>query len=189
MTATFVPAALRVPPRSRSRNAHGRVAWAVLLAATLALKAFVPLLAAVSAQMQGKAVGDVCSVYGVRLAAAAPALAVPAPHHHGHDTSHAGHAGHAGHGDPVHADGAMAGPDATTPSTSHDGPPDHAEHARDHCALGALAVGAVLASAAWNVADWAGGAALPDAIGDAAPAHDAIARWLTLRVHAPPTRS
>ena len=195
MTVSFVPAAMRVPSRSRSRAARGRVVWALLLAATLGLKTFVPLLAAVSAQMQGKAVGDVCAVYGVRLAAAAPARAAPASHHHGHDTGHggpAGHAGHAGHAgqgsDAGHSDGAIAAADATA-STSHDEPSNHAEHAGDHCALSGLAVGAVLASAAWDVLDWAGTAAPSPGPSGAAPARDASARWLTLRVHAPPARS
>ena len=189
MTVSFVPAALRVPSRSRSRAARGRVVWALLLAATLGLKTFVPLLAAVSAQMQGKAVGDVCAVYGVRLAAAAPAPAAPASHHHGHDTGHARHAGHAGQGsDSGHSDGAIAATDATA-STSHDEPSNHAEHAGDHCALSGLAVGAVLASAAWDVLDWAGTAAPSTGPSGAAPARDASARWLTLRVHAPPARS
>ena len=52
--------AIEVACRARPRRSG-----AVLLAATLGLKTFVPLLAAVSAQMQGKAVGDVCAVYGV----------------------------------------------------------------------------------------------------------------------------
>jgi len=80
----------------------------------------------------------------------------------------------------------MGAADAT-PATSHDGSSDHAEHARDHCALTGLAVCAVVASAGWNVVDWAGTAVpLPHAIGDAALSHDASARWLTLRLHAPP---
>ncbi len=146
-----------------------------VLAATLALKTFVPLLAAVSAQMQGKAVGDVCAVYGVRLAAAAPPSAAPPHHHHGHHAAS--------------MDGAMAGAQAALP-TSHDTPSDHAEHARDHCALTGLAVCAVLAAAAWDVVDWAGTAApSPGGAEDASPVRDASARWLTLRVHAPPSQA
>lgn len=75
----------RLPaPAPRSRRT---IAWVVLVAATLALKAFVPLLAAFSAQLQDRAVAEVCTVYGVRLAVTGePSLPEPAGHAtHGSD--------------------------------------------------------------------------------------------------------
>jgi hypothetical protein len=76
---------------------------------TLLLKAAVPLLASASAQLQGKSVGEVCTVYGVVLPST-----VHAHHHH-------------------HADGA-GGPDHAPDHGSHE-PGAHG----DHCALTALA--------------------------------------------------
>lgn len=152
----------------RSRRLRGAVAWAVLLVATLAFKSFVPLLAALSAEMQGRAVADVCAVYGVRLAPAVDHAPVSHGMHHMH--------------------GAPETPMAASRPTAPDQPPaDHAEHARDHCALTALAVGAMLALTLWGLVDWRAAAATGLGFADpAAPSRDASARWLTLRVHAPP---
>ena len=153
-------------PRTRQR-----AAWAFLIAATLVFKSFVPLLAVASAQMQGKAVADICSIYGVRLA--------PAAGGHVHDG--AAHAmGHAGH---------MAGMEmpASGGATSPHDPDDHVAHAQDHCALTGLAACAVFAATLWVLADWLAGdggrAAFLDSAG---PPRDASARWLILRLHAPP---
>lgn len=184
---TFVAAAPRTPRRARSRAVQGRVAWAVLLAATLVLKTFVPLLAALAAELQGKAVADVCAVYGVRLAPA-PAAA-PEPHrsdpHQAHHEHHAPREHHA-HGEAVAtAHAAMAGAEAAV-APSHEDAPEHADHARDHCALTGLAVCALVTLAAWDAADWTSAAPELPAANDAAPARDASARWLTARVHAPP---
>jgi len=65
-----------------------RNSWAVCaFALALLLKAAAPLLAAASAQMQGKALADVCTVYGVATVGS-----------HGPEwpTSHDGPAAHAG---------------------------------------------------------------------------------------------
>lgn len=140
--------------------------------ATLVFKSFVPLLAAASADLQGKAVADVCALYGVRMPQPAESA------HHG--------AAHAmGHMHGV----AMAGMDVV-PSPSQHHPSEHAEHSRDHCALSGLAVGAAFALTLWGPVDWRAapvpGRASAD---DTPPWRDASARWLTLRVHAPPRRA
>ena len=155
----------------RSRRLLGAAAWAFVLVATLAFKSFVPLLAALSAELQGKAVADVCAVYGVRLAPVLDHAAV----------SHAMH----------HAHGVADTPMAASPSTAPDpAPADHAEHARDHCALTALAIGAMFAPALSGLVDWRAAAAIGPGFADPVSAlRDASARWLTLRVHAPPARA
>lgn len=154
---------------TRILRARQRSAWACLIAVTLVFKSFVPLLAAASAQMQGKSVAEVCSIYGVAL---------PSTQAHVHGA--AAHAMHhmAGMEMPAVADQAPA---------DHD-PADHAAHAQDHCALTGLAACAVFAATTlWALADWV------DAQGPLAvtfdgvkPPRDASARWLTLRLHAPP---
>ena len=63
-------------PRTRT----ARHAWLWCLAALLALKAAVPLLAAVAAMQRGVSLAQVCTVYGVRTAAAVAAM--PADHVH-----------------------------------------------------------------------------------------------------------
>lgn len=154
----------------RSRRVRGAAGWAFLLAATLAFKSFVPMLAALSAGMQGKAVADVCALYGVRLAPAA-------------DPDAASHAMH-------HLHGAAAAATDPAGSPAHEHPADHAEHARDHCALTALAVGAVFAATLWGLVDWRAVPVTGDRFADPiAPSRDASARWLTLRLHAPPARA
>jgi len=82
--------------------------WAAVFA--LLLKAAVPMLASVSAQQQGKPVGEVCTVYGVVLSSAGQAQ-----HHH-----------------PA-ADGAGTG--QADDHRSH----APGAHGGDHCALNALA--------------------------------------------------
>ena len=145
-----------------------RAAWALVIAAALAFKSFVPLLAAAAAGLQGKDVADICSVYGVRLAGGTT------PAHGGsHDIHHA-----AGMQMPA-AEGNESSPQH--PAT------DHAAHSQDHCALTGLAAYAVSGPAAWfSVAPLNGestraffGAALE-------PRGDASTRWLTARLHAPP---
>lgn len=149
----------------------GAATWALLLVATLAFKSFVPLLAALSAGMQGKAVADVCAVYGVRLAPAVDHAPVSHAMHHLHGA----------------ADAPMAASGSTAPDPL---PADHAEHARDHCALTGLAMGAMLAQTLWEPVDWPAAAAIGLGVADVvSPARDASARWLTLRVHAPPARA
>jgi hypothetical protein len=156
----------RIPPASRL------AAWAWLLAATLVFKSFVPLLAATAAQMQGKAVADVCAVYGVRLATASA--------HDHHDSSHA--MGHAeGH---VHGGALPAGD--TSPIRPHE-PADHAAHAQDHCALTGLSACAVFAAPLLTLAGWLEpGQVLAAAVESSDLPRDAMARWLMLRLHAPP---
>jgi hypothetical protein len=155
--------AVTMQPRHVRRGA----AWALLVAAALAFKAFVPLLAAVAAQMQGKEVADICSIYGVRL---------PGAHAHAQGGAH------------VHTAG-MAMP------AIHDGDPspgsapgDHSSHAQDHCALTGLAACAVFALALWDFVDWDGRVPTWAVRADGVdPAPDPSARWLTLRLHAPPS--
>jgi len=145
----------------------GRVAWAMLVVAALAFKSFIPLLAAVAAQMQGKQVADICSIYGVRLGGG---------HTHVHGGSHA----------MAHTAG-MAMSATQGESSPKDGPADHASHVQDHCALTGLAVCAVLALALFTFADWDAREPTHAFLADAPElSRDASARWLTSRLHAPP---
>jgi hypothetical protein len=154
-----------------------RSAWACLIAVTLVFKSFVPLLAATSAQMQGKSVAEICSVYGVAL----PSMQAHVQDVHVHDAS-----AHAMH----HMAGMeMAAAGGTAPADHH--PADHAAHAQDHCALTGLAACAVFSSTTlWAVAEWSDADRALVAVDDAVePLRDASARWLTLRLHAPPRLS
>jgi hypothetical protein len=66
----------RIVNVSRRRFRH----WALwLFAAALLLKSAMPFLASVSAQMQGKALVEVCTVYGVSLVPAAGDNPAPTP--------------------------------------------------------------------------------------------------------------
>lgn len=67
-------------PRTRTT----RQAWLWCLAALLVLKAAVPLLAAAAAAHRGVSLAQVCTVYGVRTAAAAATM----PADHVHSQSH-----------------------------------------------------------------------------------------------------
>jgi hypothetical protein len=71
------------PLQPRTRAA--RHAWLWWLAALLALKAAVPLLAAVAAAQRGVSLAQVCTVYGVRTVSVAAAM--PADHVHAHSAS------------------------------------------------------------------------------------------------------
>jgi hypothetical protein len=126
----------------------------------LLLKAAVPLLASVAADLQGKGVAEICDVYGVALPSHTPMSAGAHAHHH-----------HAHHG---------AGGDPTAPSPS-------GLHRGDHCALTALSVFAPPDATALAVAPPRAveATALPGAV---AVAHgpDAAARWAARLEHAPP---
>jgi hypothetical protein len=167
----------RVGPAGRSagraRLGRGASTWAIVLVALLAFKSFVPMLAVLSAAMQGKAVADVCAVYGVRLA---PGAVV--------DHAAASHAVH-------HVHGAAEAPWAASGATVPQAPPaDHVGHARDHCALSGVALAAMLAPALWGPADWAVPATVGRGVAASVPSlRDASARWLSLRGHAPPPRA
>ena len=192
MTVSFVPAALRVSSRSRSRAARGRVVWAVLLAATLALKTFVPLLAAVSAQTAGQ--GGRRRLRGLRRSAGRRGAAPPARAGITIITAMTrgtrGHVGHAGHGsDAGHSDGAIAATDATAVDVARRilgsrrarTRPLRAERARGRRRPRVGRVGRASTGPA---------PAAPSPRPSAMPrsARDASARWLTLRLHAPPAR-
>lgn len=74
---------------SRHSAASRWAAWAFALA--LLLKAAVPMLATVSAQLQGKTLVEVCTVYGVATVALdAQGGATPMPAPAGHDGAHPG---------------------------------------------------------------------------------------------------
>ena len=155
----------------RSRFASRLTLWA--FAAALVLKSGVPLLAAAAAGLQGKQVADVCAIYGVRLAPAGDPV---------------GHAAHAtGHMAVVDIPAAGSHAHSHHAHDEHHAPADPAAHAQDHCALTALAAGAVEASTAWTASDWRD----RDGLLTFAPVlerrpQDASARWLILRLHAPP---
>jgi hypothetical protein len=160
------------PLSSRNVLASGRTGWAFVIAATLVFKSFVPLLAATSAKMQGKAVADVCAVYGVSLASADG---------HAHDA-----ASHTLHHMAAHMHG-MHTSAASEEAPVHDAPADHAAHAQDHCALTGLAACAIFAATLWGLADWLQvDERNPFAFAEVQDARDASARWLILRLHAPP---
>ena len=104
----------------RRRGSIRALLWA--FAATLVLKAAVPLLAAGAAHLQGVPVGSVCGIYGVTLPSA---KADPHAHHHGHH----GHDAPAGDA-PSHSGAdrdhcaltglaAMAAPDLAAPPITH----------------------------------------------------------------------
>jgi hypothetical protein len=169
-------AGLRLPdnrPVSRRFRFVSRLTlWA--FAAALVLKSAVPMLAAAAAGLQGKAVAEICDVYGVATmvlaARAADAMTMaPAvmPHHHGHERMTA-----------------SAQPRSDAPPPGH-----HAVgHASDHCALTgmvAIATGDAPAVAALP-APGAPGQPVPPR---AAAAFDAVARWAALLEHGPPACS
>jgi hypothetical protein len=182
---------------NRSRFASRLTLWA--FAAALALKSAVPMLAAVAAGLQGRAVAEICDVYGVATAAlggnGAPAPAAPALAHIGHELAHAhlhGHGDAHGHGhDDAHAAQPHVHVDAAIAAAAHapdDAPaPDHRHggKAGDHCALtGLVAIAAIDPPL------------LPGLLGDDAPRivvspdrgtiRDAAARWAALLGHGPP---
>lgn len=163
---------MSVPLDSRTLLTTRRTGWAFVIVATLVFKSSVPLLAAASAEMQGKAVADVCAVYGVRLVSA-----------NGHVHDAASHVMHhmAGHVHVVHTS-----PDAEN-GPQPDAPADHAAHAQDHCALSGLAAYAIFAATLWGPADWLDvDKREAFAVARVQGARDASARWLILRLHAPP---
>ena len=49
--------------------------WSIACALMLVMKAGVPVLAATAAFLQGKAVAEICAIYGVRTPLAAPGSA------------------------------------------------------------------------------------------------------------------
>ncbi len=104
----------------KARSIGSRLALFAFVLALL-LKSAIPLFASWSAQLQGKAVAEVCDVYGVALPAQAG--------HVGHDM-HAMHGAHA-----MHAIHAMASehPDDAPPHRH-----DPSSHAGDHCVLSGL---------------------------------------------------
>lgn len=73
--------------RARHRSDRRTLCWALAFAVALLLKAAVPLLAHAAASAQGKALVEVCSVYGVRTVALDATPTAPAT-----DTAH--HADH-----------------------------------------------------------------------------------------------
>jgi hypothetical protein len=78
-------------PYSPDALRRTRTAWAWVLVLAVLLKAAVPMLAATAAQLQGAAMADVCSVYGVRSApspSAAPAELAAGAESHAHSDKH-----------------------------------------------------------------------------------------------------
>ena len=165
---------IRVVDGLRPRNppAGRRAAWACLLVVTLAFKSFVPLLAAAAAQMQGKAVADICAVYGVRLVMVSTHAHQESVHAMGHPAGH--------------VLGVSMPETVSAPSQPHE-PNDHAEHAQDHCALTGLSTCAVFPAALWSLVGWREPRQrMWNGVDTVDPPRDAIARWLMRRLHAPP---
>ena len=140
----------------RRRGSIRALLWA--FAATLVLKAAVPLLAAGAAHLQGVPVGSICGIYGVTLPGA---KADPHAHHHGHHAQH---------------DGGASSGDAPSHSSSH----------RDHCALTGLAAMAVPTGVALPVLPTSA-AAEPPYPSYRVCAGDACAAWAAQMQHPPPT--
>ena len=138
----------------------------------LLLKAAVPLLASVAAQVQGKGVAALCDVYGVAL---------PSQQAHAGHAEHAHHAGHAGHASDIgHAGHA-----------GHSEPGSDSRHRGDHCVLTALSAlvtpasleGVDLAVVKGSLAYTHSASERPDRTPDAS------ARWAVLLKHGPPSFS
>jgi hypothetical protein len=159
------------------------------------LKSAVPMLAAVSAGLQGKPVAEICDVYGVAtlpVAVVAAGAAAAFAEHRGqaHDAEVAGahqhvhaHAGAANVHAHVHAHA------AAVPAQSSEAPPPAHQHggkAGDHCVLtGMVAMASGASSGVEALAPVVGANA---SIPAAAPAvFDAAARWAARLEHGPPT--
>ncbi len=141
------------------RSPSSRVAlWAAV--AALVLKSAVPLLASAAAELQGKGVAQICSIYGVDLATA------PAAHHHHHQ-----------HGQASGAEPAQ-----------HDGGHRDTTHGSDHCALTALAAGVADAAPVWQGGVGLSHAIPLPELG-CQVAHDACASWAARLKHGPPERA
>ena len=191
----------------RHRAASRLTSW--LFVAALLLKSAVPMLASAAAGLQGRAIAEVCDVYGVDMsrlgARSRPAVAEQADHaNHAHHPEHADLADladlahlvdHAHHGDQAqhahHAHRSDADSDALT--TPADGAPAHGPasrvaHGGDHCALSALAF-ALASDAPAVAARPATVAPMPAGGATAAPVVDPAARWAAQLQHAPPASS
>jgi len=138
--------------------------WAAV--AALVLKSAVPLLASAAAELQGKGVAQICSIYGVDLAAATATHDAPAAHHPHH------HHGQAPDAEPA----------------EHEGDHRDTTHGSDHCALAALAAGVADAAPVWQSRVGLSHAiALPERGCQAG--HDACASWAARLKHGPPERA
>jgi hypothetical protein len=151
----------------RSRFASRLTLWA--FAGALVLKSAVPMLAAAAAGLQGKAVAEICDVYGVDTSTrAVRAVSTMAPvaamaHHHGHEHM-----------------AASVQPRGEAPQSA----PGHhpVGHASDHCALNGM-VAIATGDAPVLVVP------APRAPAGAAAAFDAVARWAARLEHGPPAFS
>jgi len=188
---------------SRSRFASRLTLWA--FAAALALKSAVPMLAAAAAGLQGRAVAEICDVYGVATMppepTAAGAMTMLGIGGDGYEE--------AAGGEPEHAHGGTAAPEhvhvhaqvsahdpahagVVVPTTSHDDAPPadhrHGGAAGDHCALTAMV--AIGSGGAPPPAAAMAGAGPGIAVAGAEDAFfDAVARWAALLEHGPPVFS
>jgi hypothetical protein len=181
----------------RTRNCRGRRIWLMVATAALVLKSAVPLLAAVAAHAQGKAVADICEIYGVRTIALSSAGSAGHADHADH-AAHAPHAGSTGSADghQVPQGDAEPGTHAAHPHASLQAPAEETPaHGHSHgagvdpahCALTGLAACAVPAApdlASPRPLDAPDAATPPQHARTAAS--DPRARWLAERLHAPP---
>ena len=184
---------------NRSRFASRLTLW--LFAAALALKSAVPMLAVAAAGLQGKAVAEICDVYGVAtvppaaiaarvvaIATAGTAADMHGPeaggehdHMHGRAPAHTPAHIHVPVAEPAHASVAVAATHDDAPSPGH----RHGGAVGDHCVLtGMVAIGFGGEPA---LAGAAAGEARAVASADAEVAvFDAVARWAALLEHGPP---
>ena len=162
--------------------------WSIACALMLVMKAGVPVLAATAAFLQGKAVAEICAIYGVRTSVQVDAELARSTLHAAAPAEHRGHADpgdraeHAAHASHQHDAARVAAAHAPDPGSSHG-----AAHDREHCALTGLAVCAVSALAGLEAVAWLAALEVADpSARPPAPMRDASARWLAARVHAPP---
>lgn len=162
-----------------------RLAWTSLIVMVLLLNAATPMLAAAAAQWQGRAIAEICSVYGVDLVAERARNRADAGIHSMTMTM-TPHPAHVAGAAPSAHDWQNDLPDdrAAPPAGHGQHDPHHDAH---HCALTGVAVGAMLVVALLIFMAWTGTrlpsrrVAWPDSLRP-----DASARWLGLRLHAPP---
>jgi hypothetical protein len=187
---------------NRSRFAPRLTLW--LFAAALALKSAVPMLAVAAAGLQGKAVAEICDVYGVATVSpavsAASAMAIATTdagadmhgheaggehdHMHGRPPGHTHAHMHAPAAEPAHASVAVVATHDDAPRPAH----RHGGAVGDHCALtGMVAIGSGGEPALASVV--AGAARAVAAVRAESAVFDAVARWAALLEHGPPVFS
>jgi hypothetical protein len=172
----------------RDRSLRLLTSW--VFVAALLLKSAVPMLASAAADLQGKALAEICDVYGVDMTSLdrGPGTAAThqGAHHRGTHDAHAGHGGGSGAASidaAVHAQEPGEGNDT---ASSHR--PTRVTHGGDHCVLSALAFAlpADVAALTPSPQDTAPGLLRH---GNTRVVSDPAARWAARLQHGPPVSS